>query len=60
MAYRKQGLKIVRTTLKDMAAKLDLKENGDLYYGKEKVGVVYLRGVYKIDHYRFGEGYDVE
>lgn len=43
-----------------MAAKLDLKENGDLYYGKEKVGVVYLRGVYKIDHYRFGEGYDVE
>jgi hypothetical protein len=42
-----------------MASKLLLKENGDLYYGEEKVAVVYYRTIHKINYYKFDEGYDV-
>jgi hypothetical protein len=56
---RKQSLKVIRTNLKEMTEKLVLHENGDLYFGKERVSFVYYRSTYRLDHFEFGENYDI-
>jgi hypothetical protein len=37
-----------------MAEKLSLRENGDLYFGEERVAIVYYRTVFRIIDYNFG------
>lgn len=43
-----------------MVEKLVVRENKDLYFGEERVGIVYYRTCYRIEHMRFGEGYNIE
>lgn len=53
-------MKVVRVGLEEMVEKLSLRENNDLYFGEERVGLVYYRTCYRIDHLRFREGYNIE
>lgn len=46
--------------MKEMAEKLSLRENGDLYFGDEKVAVVYNRTTFRLSDYIFGEEYDAQ
>lgn len=43
-----------------MAEKLSLRENGDLYFGEERVAIVYYRTTYRITDYNFGQEGDIE
>ena len=48
------------TNLKLMAEKLSLRENGDLYYGEDRVAIVYYRTIFRISDYMFGQEGDIE
>jgi hypothetical protein len=39
---------------------LSIKNDGDLYFGEEKVAVVYYRTVYRVSDYKFGNEGDFE
>lgn len=57
---RKLSLKVVRVGIEEIVGKISLKENKDLYYGEERVALVYYRSCYRIDQLRFGEGYNID
>lgn len=53
-------MKVVRVNIKEIAEKISLRENNDLYFGEERVAIVYYRSCYRLDQMRFGEGYNIE
>lgn len=58
--FAKHSVKMVPTNMKQLAENLTLKNDGDLYFGEERVAVVYYRTVYRVSDYKFGNEGDFE